>query len=123
MEEGSRREYFLKSLFLQSFTPNINPPSPSPPSVQRKSAIDLASAAISAGIFNDLGSGSNVDVCVITDQGAEMMRNLHMPNVRGQKEKNYKFRRGTTAWTKDTIKKLVTDETITPIPGDAMDIS
>jgi hypothetical protein len=34
--------------------------------VQREEAIDLVAAAIKAGIFNDLGSGSNVDVCVIT---------------------------------------------------------
>ena len=52
-----------------------------------------------------------------------MLRNLYMPNERGQKEKNYKFRRGTTAWTKESIKRLVADETITPISGDAMDIS
>ena len=29
-------------------------------------AVELCSQAIHAGIFNDLGSGSNVDVCVIT---------------------------------------------------------
>jgi len=91
--------------------------------LDRKSAIDLASAAISAGIFNDLGSGSNVDVCVITGKGTEMLRNLHTPNERGQKEKNYKFRRGTTGWTKESIKKLVTDEIVTQIPGEAMDTS
>jgi len=34
--------------------------------VQREQAIQLVSEAICAGIFNDLGSGSNVDVCVIT---------------------------------------------------------
>ena len=52
-----------------------------------------------------------------------MLRNLHTPNERGQKEKNYKFRRGTTGWTKESIKKLVTDEIVTQIPGEAMDIS
>lgn len=29
-------------------------------------AVELCSQAIEAGIFNDLGSGSNVDVCIIT---------------------------------------------------------
>ena len=33
---------------------------------QREQAINLVHHAIKAGIFNDLGSGSNVDVCVIT---------------------------------------------------------
>ena len=28
-----------------------------------------------AGVFNDLGSGSNVDLCIITKNGAEMKRN------------------------------------------------
>lgn len=36
------------------------------PSFQREEGIELVAEAICAGIFNDLGSGSNVDVCVIT---------------------------------------------------------
>ena len=36
---------------------------------QREEALTLVTAAISAGIFNDLGSGSNVDACVITKDG------------------------------------------------------
>lgn len=31
-------------------------------------AVTLCAEAIEAGIFNDLGSGSNVDVCIITDE-------------------------------------------------------
>jgi 20S proteasome subunit beta 2 len=34
----------------------------------RDEAVELCSEAIQAGIFNDLGSGSNVDVCVITEE-------------------------------------------------------
>lgn len=34
--------------------------------MQREEGIKLVCEAISSGIFNDLGSGSNVDVCVIT---------------------------------------------------------
>jgi len=34
----------------------------------REEAVELCSQAILAGIFNDLGSGSNVDVCVITEE-------------------------------------------------------
>jgi 20S proteasome alpha/beta subunit len=34
--------------------------------VQRDQGVKLVVEAICAGIFNDLGSGSNVDVCVIT---------------------------------------------------------
>lgn len=34
--------------------------------LQRDEGIRLVTEAICSGIFNDLGSGSNVDVCVIT---------------------------------------------------------
>ena len=52
---------------------------------------------IESGIFNDLGSGSNVDVTVITKEGAEVLRNYRKPNERGQKEQSYKYARGTTS--------------------------
>ena len=34
--------------------------------MQRDEGVNLVTEAICSGIFNDLGSGSNVDVCVIT---------------------------------------------------------
>ena len=46
----------------------------------REEAIALLTRAIRAGIYNDLGSGSNVDICVITkdkareEEGGEMER-------------------------------------------------
>ena len=80
-------------------------------------------AAISAGIFNDLGSGSNVDACIITANQTEMLRNVEMPNQRVQKERDYKFRRGTTAWKKEDIRKLIVNESVSSIAGDEMDIS
>lgn len=45
----------------------------------RQEAIDLVARAIRSGVFNDLGSGSNVDVCVINKKGTEMLRNYEMP--------------------------------------------
>jgi len=95
------------------------------PEMERQDAIDCVSAAISAGIFNDLGSGSNVDVCVITKDRTDMLRNYLKPNERGIKERTYAFRRGTTAIKKETIRKFeVTDELVSGIAaGDAMDIS
>ena len=59
-------------------------------------AIKLCSDAIMAGIFNDLGSGSNVDVAVITAEKTTLKRNYIRPNERTQKLKSYKFARGTT---------------------------
>ena len=61
-------------------------------------------AAIESGIFNDLGSGSNVDVCVIREKETKMLRNYRKPNERAQKEQSYKFARGTTAFTKEDLQ-------------------
>ena len=84
-------------------------------------------AAISAGIFNDLGSGSNVDACVITASHTEMLRNYVMPNVRVEKERRYGFRRGTTAWTRENVRDLIVSEETRPIVvaagAEAMDTS
>ena len=82
--------------------------------MSREAAVELCSEAIQAGIFNDLGSGSNVDVCVITEQKTTLMRNFLKPNERSKKERSYKFPRGTTAVldekiiTKEEISKYVT---------------
>ena len=96
-------------------------------SSQRDQALQLVVAAISAGIFNDLGSGSNVDACVITATHTEMLRNYVMPNVRVEKERKYGFRRGTTAWTRENVRDLVVSEESRPIAAvagsEAMDIS
>lgn len=63
----------------------------------RDEAVALCSEAIQAGIFNDLGSGSNVDVAVITAEKTTLMRNYIRPNERVPKLQSYVFRRGTTA--------------------------
>lgn len=75
----------------------------------REEAIKLTSEAIKAGIFNDLGSGSNVDVCVITKDMTTMLRNYIKPNEREQKQKSYKFKPGTTAVLNE---KIITREEI-----------
>jgi 20S proteasome subunit beta 2 len=43
----------------------------------------LVRDAIAAGIFNDLGSGSNVDLCVITKSGANYLRTYDEANKKG----------------------------------------
>ncbi|KAL8954216.1 MAG: hypothetical protein Q9193_007331, partial [Seirophora villosa] len=79
------------------------------PQMTREDAIKIASEAIQAGIFNDLGSGSNVDVCVITADKTTLMRNHIRPNQREQKQRSYLFKRGTTAVLKE---KVITREEI-----------
>ncbi|KAK4700103.1 20S proteasome subunit beta 2, partial [Phenoliferia sp. Uapishka_3] len=76
------------------------------PNLSRAEAIDMVCEAIEAGIFNDLGSGSNVDVCVIEKEKTEMMRNYRTPNQKVAKAQSYKWRRGVTAWTKEEVTKF-----------------
>jgi 20S proteasome subunit beta 2 len=66
--------------------------------LDEKEAVELVAEAIQAGIFNDLGSGSNVDVCVISKtSGVNMKRNYLKPNERVfRRKQGYVFPRGTT---------------------------
>ncbi|KAI0084409.1 nucleophile aminohydrolase [Irpex rosettiformis] len=94
------------------------------PDMEREEALHLVTLAISAGIFNDLGSGSNVDACVITASGTEMLRNFVKPNERVEKERRYVFRRGTTAIKEEKVRRWVVDEEeVTPVGGEEMDTS
>lgn len=70
----------------------------------------LVAKAIRAGIFNDLGSGGNVDVCVITKDGGTILRNYEKPNERLFKMPPPAFAKGTTPVLKEDILKLVTVE-------------
>ncbi|KAG6333995.1 hypothetical protein ID866_5100 [Astraeus odoratus] len=91
--------------------------------MERDEALKLVSDAIAAGIFNDLGSGSNIDACVITATHTEMLRNFVKPNERVQKERKYNFRHGTTAIKSEHIRSLVVSEEVTHLAGEAMDVS
>lgn len=53
--------------------------------LQKAEAMKLVRDAIAAGIFNDLGSGSNVDLCVITEDKVEYLRPFDEANIKGQR--------------------------------------
>lgn len=75
--------------------------------LEEKEAIDLVDQAIQAGIWNDLGSGGNVDICVISKtNGVNMLRNYRTPNPRPFRAdiKGYQFPRGTTEILSETRK-------------------
>lgn len=80
--------------------------------LEEEDAVGLVQRAILAGIFNDLGSGSNVDTCVIrTDGSVKMGRNDIMPNeVKPLRESVVRsdvlnMKKGTTAVLKSTFFK------------------
>ncbi|MBP56118.1 MAG: hypothetical protein CML89_00225 [Rhodobiaceae bacterium] len=61
----------------------------------------LVARAIRAGIFNDLGSGSNIDLCVLSRAGTKYFRNFEIPQERAYtRAEGYKFENGTTSLNK-----------------------
>lgn len=68
----------------------------------------LVHAAISAGIFNDPYSGTNVDLCVITPKGTEMLIGYDKPNERKFPKQHIAFKPGTAPILREEIRSLVT---------------
>ncbi|KAM9967442.1 hypothetical protein ACTFIW_001526 [Dictyostelium discoideum] len=81
----------------------------------KEEAIALVAEAISSGIFNDLGSGSNVDVTVIEPSGVTVLRNYQTPNERKFRNNPYIFKQGTTPVLKQDIAPLSTKVVIEDI--------
>uniref|UniRef100_A0A7S4CR87 Proteasome subunit beta n=1 Tax=Eutreptiella gymnastica TaxID=73025 RepID=A0A7S4CR87_9EUGL len=72
-----------------------------------KEAIALVHKAISRGIFEDLGSGSNVDIRVVRKDGSEYLRGYDKPNERAfRKAKPYIYPPGSVVVLKETVKQL-----------------
>ncbi len=85
--------------------------------------------AIRSGIFNDLGSGSNVDLVIITKDRTEILRNYDKPNPRPYTKKiPYNFPHGTTP-TLSTItqpvlnRAVVIETTVVPNTTAAMEVA
>lgn len=82
-------------------------------------AVTLVSNAIQSGIFNDLGSGSNVDVCVIRKQDGPVVANQASKQVSYyhnylqcnprlyNRKAGYAFERGTTEVIRETVKPFL----------------
>jgi len=68
----------------------------------KEDGIKLVRDAIAAGIFNDLGSGSNVDICVISKEGTEYIRPYDKANIKEVRKGDYKPKLGSTAVMKTT---------------------
>merc|ERR1712151_1342731 len=68
------------------------------------SALNLVKRAVAAGVFNDLGSGSNVDICVIRTDGTVTIdrSEIKMNNVQSfrdsiRESERLSFKNGTTS--------------------------
>ena len=76
--------------------------------MEKEDAIKLVVAAIEAGIYHDLGSGSNVDVCVIMRGKVESYRNLKHDNSKVfSKPGGYAFRPDRIKVLEEVRQKIV----------------
>jgi 20S proteasome subunit beta 2 len=80
------------SIFESEFRDNLD----------RETAMAIVEKAVSAGVHNDLGSGSNIDLCVISPETATMYRNKWKP-LPLHRAKIYSFPSGTTAVLKTEV--------------------
>ena len=67
------------------------------PNLELEEAKTLMRNAIAAGVFNDLMTGSHVDLCVITREKAEIIRPFDVANVKGERQGSYRYARGSSA--------------------------
>lgn len=80
--------------------------------------------AIRAGVFNDLASGSNVDLCVIRKGSVDYLRPYDVANVKGERHISYRYKRGTTAVLRKTVHPIVVEEeSVRRIDTEPMDTS
>ncbi|XP_077078649.1 proteasome subunit beta type-7-like [Siphateles boraxobius] len=79
------------------------------PNMELEEGKQLVRDAITAGIFCDLGSGSNVDLCVITEKAVDYLRAYDQPVQKGLREGTYRYQPGTTAVLTQTVIPLTLD--------------
>ncbi|XP_050389548.1 proteasome subunit beta type-7 [Patella vulgata] len=91
------------------------------PEMEREEAMKLVQDAIRAGIFNDLGSGSNVDLCIITKDKTDYLRTYQEANLKGVRQGSYRYKRGTSAVLKTEVKKIELEVIDTQVKPQAMD--
>ncbi|XP_042335162.1 proteasome subunit beta type-7 [Sceloporus undulatus] len=85
------------------------------PDMEEEEAKQLVKEAIGAGIFNDLGSGSNIDLCVLSKNKLDFLRPYDTPNKKGERQGKYRCEKGTTGILTEKVTLLdleVTDETV-----------
>ena len=88
--------------------------------MKKDDAIKLVVAAIEAGIYHDLGSGSNVDVCIISRGKYEMLRNYKHDNFKVfSKPDGYQFKKERVQVIEEFKHKIIVET----LPHDAMDLS
>jgi len=104
------------SIFESEFKTDMN----------KEEAMALVAKAVTAGILNDLGSGSNVDLTVITKTATEgPLRSFAKPVQREMPRIDYTFPPKTTAVLSEKVIPISKrkDIVVVEAPVDSMDIS
>ncbi|KAJ3377594.1 Proteasome subunit beta type-7-A, partial [Entophlyctis sp. JEL0112] len=95
--------------------------------LQHEEAVKLVKDAIEAGIFNDLGSGSNVMFVCFTKGNVQFLRNYRKPNESVPKLQSYKYK-----WEQQIVSAFIRPaatptsdfrKIVDVIEGGAMDVS
>ncbi|KAL2080175.1 hypothetical protein ACEWY4_023968 [Coilia grayii] len=69
----------------------------------------LVRDAIHAGIMSDLGSGNNIDICVITKEGVDYIRPYQESEFKDKRQRKYKYKPGTTPVLVENVIRLEVD--------------
>ncbi|KAM6903727.1 proteasome subunit beta type-7-like [Lycodopsis pacificus] len=85
------------------------------PDLELDKAKELVRVAIHAGIMSDLGSGNNIDICVITRPGVDYIRPYQVSEYKDKRKTKYKYGPGTTPVLTEKVvpvKLEVVEETV-----------
>ncbi|XP_041665457.1 proteasome 20S subunit beta 13a [Cheilinus undulatus] len=85
------------------------------PNMELEKAKELVRVAIQAGIMNDLASGHNIDICVITKEGVDYIRPYQESEFKDIRKTKYRYRHGTTPVLSEKVTPLkleVVQETV-----------
>ncbi|CAG5889472.1 unnamed protein product [Menidia menidia] len=74
--------------------------------LELEKAKELVRASIHAGIMSDLGSGNNIDICVITRQGVDYIRPYQESQYKDSRKIKYRYSPGTTPVLTEKVAPL-----------------
>lgn len=88
------------------------------PNMTEEEAKELVRDGVAAGVFNDLASGNNIDLCVIKKSGVDFLRPYVVANEKGKRVNTYKYKKGTTVVLKQRVIPIVVEqETVKKVPA------
>lgn len=92
------------------------------PALNLEEGKQLVREAITAGVFNDLGSGSNVDLCVITKNGATHLRTETIASEKGERLGLYAILPNTTLVKSMSVQDIEIVDERTYRPSDSSEL-